>query len=45
MSGVEDLQVQLGVDTDGINGTSDGDVNMYVNPDNPVLAQPSYNFV
>jgi hypothetical protein len=40
MSGVEDFQVQFGVDTDGIAGTSDGAVNMYVDPDNPVLAQP-----
>jgi type IV pilus assembly protein PilW len=40
MSGVEEFQVQFGVDTDGIAGTSDGSVNMYVDPDNPVLAQP-----
>jgi type IV pilus assembly protein PilW len=40
MSGVEDFQVQFGVDTDGIAGTSDGAINMYVDPDNPVLAQP-----
>ena len=39
MSGVEDFQVQFGVDTDG-NGAADGAVNMYVDPDNPVLAQP-----
>jgi type IV pilus assembly protein PilW len=40
MSGVEDFQVQFGVDTDGINATADSAVNMYVDPDNPVLAQP-----
>lgn len=40
MSGVEDLQVQFGVDTDGILGQSDRSVNMYVDPDNPVLGQP-----
>jgi len=40
MSGVEDFQVQFGVDTDGIVSASDGAVNMYVDPDNPVLAQP-----
>jgi type IV pilus assembly protein PilW len=39
MSGVEDLQVQFGVDSDGILGESDGSVNMYVDPDNPVLAE------
>jgi type IV pilus assembly protein PilW len=39
MSGVEDMQVQFGVDTDGIVGTADGAVNMYVDPDNPVLAE------
>jgi type IV pilus assembly protein PilW len=39
MSGVEDFQVQFGVDTDGILGASDGAVNMYVDPDNPVLGQ------
>ena len=39
MSGVEDMQVQFGVDTDGIAGTADGAVNMYVDPDNPVLAE------
>jgi hypothetical protein len=40
MSGVEDFQVQFGVDTGGIAGASDGSVNLYVDPDNPVLAQP-----
>ena len=39
MPGVEDFQVQFGVDTDGIAAAADGAVNMYVDPDNPVLAE------
>ncbi len=35
--GVEDLQVQFGVDTDPAQGPGRGSVNRYVNPDDPLL--------
>ena len=37
MSGVEDLQVQFGIDTDPPGAANRGSVDRYVNPDNPII--------
>jgi type IV pilus assembly protein PilW len=37
MSGVEDLQVQFGIDTDPPGSANRGSVDRYVNPDNPII--------
>jgi type IV pilus assembly protein PilW len=37
LPGVEDLQVQFGVDTDPIGTVNRGSVNRYVNPDDPII--------
>ncbi|HUF71476.1 MAG TPA: PilW family protein [Gammaproteobacteria bacterium] len=37
LPGVEDMQVQLGVDTDPVGGSERGIVDRYVNPDDPIL--------
>jgi type IV pilus assembly protein PilW len=37
MSGVEDLQVQFGIDTDPPGAVNRGSVDRYVNPDNPII--------
>lgn len=37
LPGVEDMQVQLGVDTDAVGSPNRGTVNRYVNPGDPVL--------
>lgn len=44
LPGVEDLQVQLGVDTDPIGGSERGVVDRYVNPDDPILDPGSAAF-
>ena len=37
LPGVEDMQVQFGVDTDPVDGNDRGVVDRYVNPDDPIL--------
>lgn len=37
MPGVEDIQIQFGVDTDPRNGDARGAIDRYVNPDDPIL--------
>jgi len=37
LSGVEDMQVQFGVDTDAIGAANRGSINRYVNPDDPII--------
>lgn len=45
LPGVEDMQVQFGVDTDAPNAATRGSVNRYVNPGDPILdpTSGSYN--
>jgi type IV pilus assembly protein PilW len=45
LAGVEDLQIELGVDTDVPNAPNRGAVDRYVNANDPILdpASPSYN--
>jgi type IV pilus assembly protein PilW len=37
LPGVEDMQIQFGVDTDPVDGNERGVVDRYVNPDDPIL--------
>jgi type IV pilus assembly protein PilW len=37
LPGVEDMQIQFGVDTDPVDGNDRGIVDRYVNPDDPIL--------
>jgi len=37
LPGVEDMQIQFGVDTDPVDGNDRGVVDRYVNPDDPIL--------
>ena len=45
LPGVEDMQIQFGVDTDPLDGNDRGVVDRYVNPDDPILdeADAAYN--
>lgn len=43
--GIEDMQIQLGVDTDVIGSPSRGSVNRYVDPDNPILDPADAAFI
>ena len=45
LSGVEDLQVQLGVDTDAAGAANRGSVDRYVNPGDPILNPAHANFI
>jgi type IV pilus assembly protein PilW len=45
LPGVEDMQVQFGVDTDVIGAATRGAVNRYVNPDDPILDPTSPAFL
>jgi type IV pilus assembly protein PilW len=40
MPGVEDLQVQFGLDLDPVDGLGRGSVDLWVNPEDPRLAEP-----
>lgn len=44
LPGVEDMQVQFGVDTDRVGGPDRGVVDRYVNPDDPILDPASTAF-
>ena len=44
LPGVEDLQVQFGIDTDDVGAADRGSINRYVNPDNPILDRLSAAF-
>ncbi len=37
LPGVEDFQVQFGIDTDAVGAAARGSINRYVNPDDPIL--------
>jgi type IV pilus assembly protein PilW len=45
LSGVEDLQVQFGVDTDVVGAGERGSINRYVNPGDPILDPAHANFI
>jgi len=45
LPGVEDLQVQLGVDTDAVGSPNRGSVNRYVNPGDPIIDPLDPNFL
>ena len=40
LPGVEDMQVQFGIDTDAVGDPTRGAIDRYVNPGDPLLAQP-----
>jgi type IV pilus assembly protein PilW len=40
LPGVEDMQIQLGIDTDAFGDPNRGSIDRYVNPGDPVLTQP-----
>jgi type IV pilus assembly protein PilW len=44
LPGVEDLQIQFGVDTDPVGGDDRGIVDRYVNPDDPILDESDAAF-
>jgi type IV pilus assembly protein PilW len=44
LPGVEDLQIQFGVDTDPVGGADRGVVDRYVNPDDPILDESDAAF-
>jgi hypothetical protein len=43
LPGVEDLQIQFGVDTSAPNTPGRGTINRYVNPGDPLLANPGFS--
>jgi type IV pilus assembly protein PilW len=45
LSGVEDLQVQFGVDTDAVGAPNRGSINRYVDPGDPILDPTHASFV
>jgi len=44
LAGVEDLQVEFGVDTDPVGTANRGSVNLYVNPDDPMIDPDAAGF-
>ena len=43
--GVEDFQVEFGVDTSALTGINRGSINRYVAPDNPILNPTHANYI
>ena len=45
LPGVEDMQVQLGVDTDPVGGVNRGSIDRYVNPGDPIVTPGEPGFL
>jgi type IV pilus assembly protein PilW len=45
LPGVEDMQIQLGVDTDVVGGVNRGSIDRYVNPDDPIITPGAPGFL